>query len=104
MVRGETRDESKTITVVEYTFQCVRLHGGAKIKAFMTEAFEWYTQEMAATEDNARYMWVVEKERKKKSVAASRLSHVFCSFVFPLHTYIPFRLSFASPASSHTVK
>eukprot|EP00752_Nemacystus_decipiens_P016300 g14577.t1 len=68
-IRGETRDDAKTITIVDYTFQCVRLHGGAKIKAFMNKAFEWYTEEMAATEDNNRYMYslVATPEPKKKN-------------------------------------
>eukprot|EP00903_Cladosiphon_okamuranus_P005574 g5549.t1 len=68
VIRGETRDESKTLTIIEYTFQCVRVLGGAKIKAFMNKAFEWYIQEMAATEDNNRYMYslVATPEPKKK--------------------------------------
>ena len=65
-IRGETREDAKTITIVEYTFQCVRLLGGAKIKAFMNKAFEWYTEEMAATEDNNRYMWVCRAGAKEE--------------------------------------
>ena len=64
-IRGETREDAKTVTTIEYTFQCYRMRGGAKIKAFMSKAFEWYTQEMAATEDNSRYMWVAEQERRR---------------------------------------
>ena len=43
-------------TTIEYTFRCAGLGGDVKVKAFIRKAYDWYTEQMESTEDNARYM------------------------------------------------
>eukprot|EP00752_Nemacystus_decipiens_P016297 g14574.t1 len=54
---GGPPSERETITTIEYTFQCARPRGNAKVKAFINAAYDWYTEEMKSTEDHARYMY-----------------------------------------------
>lgn len=44
------------VTTIEYTFRCAGPRGNAKVKAFISKAYKWYTEKMESSEDNARYM------------------------------------------------
>ena len=39
---GGPPSERETITTIEYTFQCARPRGNAKVKAFINAAYDWY--------------------------------------------------------------